>query len=295
MSTEPTREAALTRRRFLGVSAASGLALGAISAYSLFVERLTFRVEHFRVSIADLPRSLDGLRILQLSDLHHGPWMSRALVEAILAKAAAIPCELIALTGDYVHGDQSPAALEWVVPALARLRAPLGVHAVLGNHDHYAGGARARALLEEHGMSRVHSRIAIERDDGRLWIAGTGDLWEDHIDVDRLLHGVPPGEPRIVLAHNPDSADAEWGSRVDLMLSGHTHGGQVLLPIVGAPYLPIANPRYLSGLVTTARTQLFVSRGLGATSVPVRFRCPPQLAVIELTRRPAPDLPRAST
>ncbi|MBK7975469.1 MAG: hypothetical protein IPK07_20035 [Deltaproteobacteria bacterium] len=89
------------------------------------------------------------------------------------------------------------------------------------------------------------------------------------------------------------SADAEWRARVDLMLSGHTHGGQVLLPLLGAPYLPIANPRYLSGLVTTPRAQLFVSRGLGWTSAPVRLRCPPQLAVIELTRR-EPGRDRAS-
>lgn len=295
MSTPRSSAAALTRRRFLGlgVGLGGGLALGALSAYSFVIDRLAFRVEHFRVAITDLPRSLDGLRILQLTDLHHGPWMGRGLVEAVLAKAAAIPCDLVALTGDYVHGDESSAKLEWVIPALARLGAPLGVHAVLGNHDHYAGADRARALLAEHGISRVHSRVAIERDDGRLWLAGTGDLWEDHVDVDRLLRGVPADEPRIVLAHNPDSADAEWNARVDLMLSGHTHGGQVLLPFVGAPYLPIANPRYLSGLVATPRTQLFVSRGLGSTSAPVRFRCPPQLAVLELTRREPANPPHA--
>ncbi|MFN7953233.1 MAG: metallophosphoesterase [bacterium] len=283
----------LARRRFVG-----GLALGAtggLASYALFVERLLVRLSHQRIAIADLPPSLDGLRILQLSDIHHGPWMGRELVSRIVSRAAGIPCDLIALTGDYVHGDDARAALEWVIAALSRLRAPLGVHAVLGNHDHYADGSRAKELLADAGISRVHSRVAIEREDGRLWLAGTGDLWEDEVSIDRVLAGVPTNEPRIVLAHNPDTADAPFGARVDLMLSGHTHGGQVRLPFAGALTLPIRNWRYASGLVATARTQLFVSRGLGWTVLPVRFNCPPEMALLELTRAPAPStVPSAS-
>lgn len=276
----------MNRRRFVG-----GLTVGsagALASYALVIERLWVRVTHQRIAVADLPPSLDGLRILQLSDIHHGPWMGREQVSRVLQQAAAIPCDLIALTGDYVHGEEGPRLLEWVIPALSRLRAPLGIHAVLGNHDHYAGGVRARELLVDAGISRVHSRFAIERDDGRLWIAGTGDLWEDYVAIDRLLAGVPDTEPRIVLAHNPDTADSNFTSRVDLMLSGHTHGGQVRLPIAGALALPIRNRRYASGLVATERTQLFVSRGIGWTTLPVRFNCPPEIAVLTLTRAAAP-------
>ncbi len=278
----------LTRRRFLGATLGSGLAVtGLVATYAAFIERFRFELNHYRVPIRDLPGSLEGLRLLHVSDIHHGPLMSRGVVAGVIERAAAVPCDAIVLTGDYVHGEDSKRALEWVIPALRTLRAPHGVHAVLGNQDHYADATRAKELLSDLGFARIHTRAAIERDDGRLWIGGTGDLWEDQVAIDRLLAGVPDAEPRIVLAHNPDTADVPWRSRVDLMLSGHTHGGQIHLPLIGAPVLPVENKRYVNGLIDTPRTRLFISKGIGWTVAPVRFNCTPELALLELTREEA--------
>jgi predicted MPP superfamily phosphohydrolase len=281
MSSDTTRSRLLTRRRFLGGGA---VAAGLFATHVTVFERLRLELNHYRVPVRDLPRSLEGTRVLQVSDIHHGPLMGRGVVEKVLERAAAVPCEAVALTGDYVHGDDSRRSLEWVLPQLGRLRAPLGVHAVLGNHDHYADAARAKEMLGNLGISLVHAKHAIERDDGRLWIAGTGDLWEDRLSIDPVLRDVPAREPRIVLAHNPDTADRDWKARVDLMLSGHTHGGQIDLPLVGPPVLPVENKRYARGLIDTPRTRLFVSKGIGWTVAPVRFRCAPELALLELVR-----------
>jgi predicted MPP superfamily phosphohydrolase len=114
-------------------------------------------------------------------------------------------------------------------------------------------------------------------------LAGAGDLWEDHSDLDDLLRKVPGSECRIVLAHNPDTADTKYSSRVDLMISGHTHGGQVDIPFVGTPVLPVRNKNYSSGLKRSPRgCRVFISKGIGWAIYPVRFNCFPEIAVLEL-------------
>ena len=169
-------------------------------------------------------------------------------------------------------------------PLLLELSAPSGVFNVLGNHDHWADAARSLFWLDRSGQSVRHRARPVERGGARLWIAGAGDYWEDDCGIDRALQDVPAGDCRLVLAHNPDTADLGWRSRVDLMISGHTHGGQVRLPLVGAPVLPVRNRRYSSGLVRTERTRVFISRGIGWAILPVRINCPPEIAVLELVR-----------
>ena len=115
-------------------------------------------------------------------------------------------------------------------------------------------------------------------------MVGVGDLWEDDIDIDEVLREVPKDECRIVLAHNPDSADSPYEGEVDLMISGHTHGGQVNVPFLGPPVLPVKNKSYSSGLVRTTKGQsLFISRGIGWAIYPVRFNCFPEIPILELT------------
>ncbi len=116
-----------------------------------------------------------------------------------------------------------------------------------------------------------------------MWIAGAGDLWEDHKDLDEILRPIPEGDCRIVLAHNPDTADTSFNSRVDLFLSGHTHGGQVRIPFAGPPILPVRNKAYSSGLINSPRgTPVFISRGIGWAIFPIRINCFPEIAVLEL-------------
>jgi len=174
---------------------------------------------------------------------------------------------------------------EWrsVEPLLAELHAPLGVFSVLGNHDPWADTGRSQHWLSRTGQDLRHKAVGIERDGSRLWLVGAGDLWEDHRSLDELMREIPESDCRLVLAHNPDTADTDFSSRVDLMVSGHTHGGQVDIPFVGTPILPFRNKAYSSGLKRSPRgASVFISRGIGWAVYPVRFNCLPEFAVLEL-------------
>jgi uncharacterized protein len=166
---------------------------------------------------------------------------------------------------------------------MAQLEAERGVFSVLGNHDHWADTDRSLYWLDRAGQNLRHRVIPIEKDGKRIWLAGAGDLWEDHRSIDRLLEDVPADACRIVLAHNPDTADTPTTERVDLLIAGHTHGGQVRIPFLGAPVLPVRNKTYSCGLKTSPRgTRVFISKGVGWSVYPIRFNCPPEIAVLEL-------------
>jgi predicted MPP superfamily phosphohydrolase len=210
-----------------------------------------------------------------------------AVIRNVIDRANRLAADLIVCTGDYVHQRNSCRQIDAVWPELARLSAPLGVYSVLGNHDHWADTARSDYWLKRTGQDLRHKTARIERDGYHFWLAGAGDLWEDHRSLRSLLRETPEAECRIVLAHNPDTADTEQSSRFDLMLSGHTHGGQVSIPFFGPPILPVENKEYSSGLKRSKRgAKVFISKGIGWAICPVRFNCFPEIAVIEL----APEL-----
>jgi len=270
------------RRRFLQV-AGSAAALGLIGSYPVFIERAVVVVSHYRIAVPHLPQPFDGLRLVHLTDLHYGPLMSLGMIERVVARANRIARDAPLCTGDYVH-RRDPADIDRVWPILAQLTAPLGVYATLGNHDHWADTARSQAWLERSGQDLRHKAVSIEREGRRLWLVGAGDLWEDHRSLDALLSGIPEEDCRLVLAHNPDTADTPYAGRVDLFISGHTHGGQVGIPLVGPPVLPVRNKTYSSGLKTSSRgTGVFISRGIGWAVYPIRFNCFPEIAALELT------------
>jgi predicted MPP superfamily phosphohydrolase len=274
----------LSRRQFFALGAATvGLAL----SYPLLIERSIVLIDHYTIPVPRLPSAFEGFTIVQLSDLHLGKWTSAAFLAEVLRRAGQIPADIILNTGDYVHARNTLDEIEQVWPLLAGLRAPLGVYSVLGNHDHWASAVRSLELLERSGQNLRRRVQCFERGGQRLWLAGAGDLWEDHQPIDSLLRAVPPGECCIVAAHNPDSADGDFNAPVDLWICGHSHGGQVVLPYVGPLVLVVNNRTYTSGLKTSAHGQaVFISRGIGTAGVPVRFNCYPQIAVLHLTRPP---------
>jgi uncharacterized protein len=270
----------MNRRHFL-MAAASGVAL--TGAYPVLIERNWVGVNRYRVALPGLPRAFDGLRIAHLTDLHHGPLVPLSFIRGVVDRTNALGADVIVCTGDYIHEREGTGEIDAVWPELARLDAPRGVFSVLGNHDHWGDTARSVHWLAETGQDLHHKSAAIERDGSRLWLAGAGDHWEDRTDLDGLLDGIPDDEPRIVLAHNPDTADTPRARRADLFVCGHTHGGQVRVPWVGAPVLPVLNKAYASGLVSSPDgTPVFISRGIGWALYPVRFNCPPEIAVLEL-------------
>lgn len=256
-----------------------------VPGFRWYAERVAprhLRLEQVDVPLPALPAGLAGLRIGLLTDNHHD--FGRPL--ALLAKGVdllndAAP-DLIALGGDYVV--EHAAGFDSCVAQLARLRAPLGVYAILGNHDYWAGADLIAAKLATAGpiVLRNEARRLVAPGGAPFWLVGLDDAARRRADLNRALAGVPEGEFRILLIHEPDMADRLNGHRVDLQLSGHSHGGQIVLPFVGAPILPRLGRRYASGLYRAPTHTVYTSRGLGGVPPYIRFNCPPEVAVLTL-------------
>jgi hypothetical protein len=246
-------------------------------------EKQPLIVERVEIRLTGLAPEFDGYRIAFLSDMHSSPLVPAWWLERAVEQALALEPDLIALGGDFL--DDDPHYIATLADILKPLHAPDGVVAVLGNHDHYVGAQGVREELAEAGVRELrNASITLSRGDARLAIAGIGDLERDTIDFAAALAGVGAETPRIVLSHDPD-VFAYWpaGLRLDLMVAGHTHGGQAWLPIIGPPYVPSQfGFRYLRGLIRENSRQLYVSRGVGTSGVPFRWRCPPELTHLVL-------------
>jgi uncharacterized protein len=288
---DPARRVFLRRSAALGVTLAAGGLLG----YAIAVEPQRVQFTRVRFPVRGLPEELDGITIAQLSDVHLGPFLSEGFVRDVVDSTNRLQPDMVVLTGDYIH--QTIAYMRPCVAELARLKSRVGTVAVLGNHDWWGGVDDARAAFRERDIPLLdNTRIFVTRDrrltqsadDAALCIAGVGDLWEDQIDLEAAL-AVPASVPRILLSHNPDVAeeyaDALARLPVSLMLSGHTHGGQVRLPVAGAPIVPSRyGQKYAAGLVQGPACPVYVSRGVGTVMIPVRFGVPPEVPFIQLTR-----------
>lgn len=282
----------MNRRQFIKLGGLIGAA-GLFASYTVFIERYIILTNHYRIPVPNLPQAFSGLRIVHLTDLHYGPLVPLAIIRHVIQRVNRLERDLVVCTGDYVHQRAATTQIDAVWPLLLGLTAPLGVLSVLGNHDHWASTKRSHYWLERTKQNLSHKVTTIEKGGERLWIAGAGDLWEDHRNLDRILSEIPDADCRIVLAHNPDTADSEFSGRVDLMISGHTHGGQVDIPFIGPPLLPVRNKTYSSGLKTSPRgTRVFISKGIGWAIYPIRFNCPPEIAVLELV--PSKSEPRGT-
>ena len=240
-----------------------------------------------RLALPRWPATCTGLRIAVLADLHTGsPFNGLDKLDEIIALTQRASPDLVLVAGDLVIDDMIGGhfvAPREIARRLARLRAPLGIYAVLGNHDWWHGAAKVRRALEEAGIPVLDDRATrLANGECRFWLAGIGDLWEGRPNVRQALNPVPTGEPVVVLTHNPDLFPAipAW---VNLTIAGHTHGGQVYLPLIGRPIAPSRyGDRYAIGHIVERGKHLFVSPGLGTSIVPVRFMVPPEVSVLYL-------------
>ncbi|MGE0407590.1 MAG: metallophosphoesterase, partial [Candidatus Korobacteraceae bacterium] len=229
-----------------------------------------------------------GVKIALLSDFHFAPFTGEGEIRAAVAAVNALEPDLVALTGDFVSSslDGSPKPARFIEPCsriLAGLQAPLGRYAVLGNHDHSTDPSRISETLRSQRIRVLSNRnLSVERDGQRLWIAGVDDALAGKPDFDKALKGIPANEPVVLLAHEPDLLDESARRSVDLQLSGHSHGGQIRVPGVGAPYLPPLGRKYPAGFYQVGPSQLYTSRGVGLSGVPFRFACPPEVTLLEL-------------
>lgn len=263
------------------------------TAYENFAGPERVLISSYQMEIIDLHPSLNGLRIVQLTDIHHGPWLPIEFVYAIVQRTNNLKPDLIMLTGDYVVN--SPRYIRPVIDALSNLEPSIATLAVLGNHDWWEGGEAIQEGMTDQGIIMLDNRrvfltperqIATKHDVG-LCLAGVGDPWAHTVDFAAALDGVPEDMPRILLSHNPDAAEdkqlLEARHRIDLMLSGHTHGGQVCFPSNRKPVLPkIRKHKYARGLVFGPQCPVYISRGIGTAGVPLRLGADPEIAVFDL-------------
>jgi len=261
----------------------------ALLVWAILIEPGRVVAREIRVPIERWPDGLGPLRIAAIADVHAGaPHMTLEALGEIVATVNAARPDVIVLLGDYViHGIIGGRFIEPepIAAVLGRLRAPLGVFAVTGNHDWWYDGPRVTAALEAAGIRVLEDSAALLPARGRpVWIAGVGDLWTRPADVPRALAAVPPDAPVIVITHNPDLFP-DVPARVLLTLAGHTHGGQVDLPLLGRIIVPSHyGARYAIGHVREDGRDLFVTPGLGTSILPVRFRVPPEISLLTVER-----------
>ena len=273
----------LTRRDFLrGAVAVPLVAVAAGSAYASFVEPGDYEVTLTDVLIEGLPESFDGFRIAQISDVHHSRLVSIEDVGRVVELAQGAGADLIALTGDYTTAYRR--YIEPCAEALSHLSAPEGLWAVLGNHDHYTDPQlTVRALERAHINVLNNANTVLRRGGDALQLAGIDDWSWNGTDWPRALYGLDRKLPTVLLSHQPRVLDVSEAEKVSLILSGHTHGGQLSLPFIGAPArFGVKDFKYLRGLYERNGTQLYVSRGTGVIGLPLRFGARPEIAVIRL-------------
>lgn len=256
---------------------AAGVAQAARAALT---EPFLITIEHQPVILNKLPAAFDGLKIVQLSDLHHGPLTGTEQIERAVEMSNRLEPDIVALTGDYISHDRSYAAR--CAEMVGRLSARYGVFAVLGNHDHWTDAALITDLFRAEGIRvLINEGLRFEQRGASFWLAGVDDTMVGLEDLPLALAGSSESEMKLLLAHNPIILRRAARAGVDLVLSGHTHGGQVAWrpekTVSGRP-----RRRLLKGLGRRGETQIYVTRGLGTVVLPIRYGCPPEVSLIEL-------------
>lgn len=280
-----------------GVGGTATALLGT-SQYGVWIEPHLLQLKRVQIPLRRLPSSLDGFKIVYLSDFHLYPHTRIELIQEAVDMANDLKPDLVALGGDYVTARRSspPGEVDEMfelAPVLAQLNARYGVFAILGNHDHWRGDLNGnpeknfvRQGLEKSGIPvLMNCGMTLDIGRERVYLAGVDDGWVRLNDLPKALENHPSGVTTIVLMHAPDFADEfHKDERIDLQLSGHSHGGQVRFPLIGSPFCPPYGRKYDMGLYRVGKMWLYTSVGLGLTA-PIRFNCRPEVTEITLTAK----------
>ncbi len=287
----------LFKSKFRAALVVAFLLFAALAAWAFWLEPSSVTVNRVSLSVPRWNDGQRGLKVAVLTDLHVGsPYMGLDKLRRVVARTNEERADVVLLLGDFVIGGRRDEGgtdggvvggtfvePEPIAAELKNLRAPLGVYAVLGNHDWWFDGVRVTRALEGAGLVVLENRaVRAERDGRGLWLAGVADLWTRKPDIEGTLKQVDTDEPVILFTHNPDIFP-DVPSRVSLTLAGHTHGGQVNLPLVGRPMVPSQfGQRYAFGHVVEDGRHLYVSGGVGTSIIPARFRVPPEIVIVTL-------------
>ena len=268
------------------------------------IEPQWVEITQHEISIANLPPAFEGFSIVQLTDLHHSSIVTLDYLQACFQQVVDLQPDLVVMTGDYINYQKKYA--QPVAQAIGEtiIEAGIPTYAVLGNHDHWnsdwnddwnddsdafplrnrwkGDGLEVIDALTAGGIKVLMNESALlQRGGDRLWLLGCGDLLAGNFDLEGALGALPSTEePRFLLMHNPQPIESIAHHGFDLVLSGHTHGGQISLPFVP----PKVGSKYLAGLFYVGASRLYVCRGLGVTGVPIRFMTTPEIACFRLVR-----------
>jgi predicted MPP superfamily phosphohydrolase len=281
------RKTNVTRRGFL---LGSGAVAAGMAFYSGEIARHEISVVTRPIAINNLPAAFQNFRIIQISDIHYEEYAEPSFVARVIGQVNALAPDLVVLTGDYV--SFGPLGRSFALGAMERCAEQLSHvacarrYAVMGNHDSVLGAPTIRPILAAVGIPLlVNEHVPIERGGERLWLSGIHDPVTHVPNLETAIPERPDG-PVLLMSHGPDYADEVLvhprGRLVDLMISGHTHGGQVRIPFVPPVHLPEGGRKYIEGLFRFGRMQLYVNRGIGTTGLPLRLNCPPEITLMTL-------------
>lgn len=279
--------ATISRRGFLRAARnmAIGGTLGALGLWRYVdFEATWFNLQHQLIKVPRLANKLSGLKLVHLSDLHLNTSLTPEIFGTVVDLVNQQDADIIAITGDFIDKWTDLASVAEYGPQLSRLQARFGTFAVLGNHDHREAPGLVREMLLDSGITELANRAEeIKIDNERLFVCGLDDYKYRKNDLEALLADFPEGERGILLVHEPDYADiSAVTSRFSLQLSGHSHGGQIHIPVVGPPLTPLYGRKYPRGLYEVEDMLLYTTTGIGTIPPFVRFNCRPEVALFTL-------------
>jgi len=250
--------------------------------------RGSFSVETIQLRLKRLPKVFSGLRVAQISDIHMGGWMNRERLQCVVYLIVAQKPDVLLMTGDFLLGyhftDATWQFLNDLSDVLSPLAKSIPSFAVLGNHDYRMNPEAVRQMLSSSGVTDLtNTVVTLTRERQSLHLCGVDDVWFGDVRLEDVTARLGDNSAAILLAHEPDFADRSAATgKFDLQISGHTHGGQIVLPIYGPPMLPHLGHKYPSGLYKIGNMFQYTNRGVGMHSLAVRFNCPPEITIFEL-------------
>ena len=265
-------------------SLVGGLVLAAGSIlYATQIEPRWLDISSISLILPRLHPIFDNYRIVQISDIHMGTWITRQRLADVVKSVNTLSPDLIVITGDFVT-DLHHTVVADLHSCLSKLRSKDGIFAVLGNHDYWSNPKTIRQILEISGIIELPNKVhSVKRGDQYLNIVGVDDYWENKARLRDVIGKFRDEEAAILLAHEPDFAEiSSKSNRFDLQLSGHTHGGQVILPKIGPIVLPMYGRKYPAGLYLVDEMLLYTNRGLGTGHPKIRLNCRPEVTLLTL-------------
>jgi len=247
-----------------------------------------FMVETFPINIRRLPAAFTGFRIAQISDIHMGGWMNVDRLQQVADLVMAQKPDVLLITGDFLKGHRFTESEEQGIKDLKKVLRPLAAgiptFAVLGNHDYYTNPKAIREMLRQCKITDLTNAVfTLTREGGNLHLCGVDDIRHGDVRLEDVTSQLGDGGVAILLVHEPDFADiSAVTGKFDLEISGHSHGGQIVLPFYGPPVLPLSGQKYPSGMYQVGNMLQYTSRGVGTDRLAIRINCPPEITIFVL-------------